>query len=290
MFGGGAHRPGARHRPHRPPAAPRRQPARVQRQPGHRPRLARPDRGADRRAAAGSWWSTPAAPAPPSGPTSTCAIRPGTDALLLAAMVHAGRRGPGRPRRASATHVSGSTSWSDCVAPFTPEAVAARDRHRRRHHPPPGPRPGRRADRRVVYGRIGTTTAEFGTLACWLVDVLNIVTGNLDRPGGAMFTKAAAGAANTRGAPGTGRGAAPRPPPQPGAGPGRVRWASCPVVAWPRRSTRPGEGQVRALVTVAGNPVLSTPEQRAGSTPRSPASSSWWPSTSTSTRPPATPT
>ena len=44
-----------------------------------------------------------------------------------------------------------------------------------------------------VYGRIGTTTAEFGTLASWLVDVLNVLTGNLDRPGGAMFTKAAAG-------------------------------------------------------------------------------------------------
>ena len=42
-----------------------------------------------------------------------------------------------------------------------------------------------------MYGRIGTCTQEFGTLASWLVDVLNVLTGNLDREGGAMFPKAA---------------------------------------------------------------------------------------------------
>ena len=57
-----------------------------------------------------------------------------------------------------------------------------------------------------VYGRIGTTTALFGTVTSWLVDVVNALTGNLDRPGGAMFTRAAAGAANTRGTPRRGRG------------------------------------------------------------------------------------
>ena len=54
--------------------------------------------------------------------------------------------------------------------------------------------------------RIGTCTQEFGTLASWLVDVLNVLTGNLDRPGGAMFAKPAAGGANTGGKPGVGRG------------------------------------------------------------------------------------
>ena len=49
------------------------------------------------------------------------------------------------------------------------------------------------AERAAVYGRIGTCTQEFGTLASWLVDVLNVLTGNLDREGGAMFTEAAAG-------------------------------------------------------------------------------------------------
>ena len=56
----------------------------------------------------------------------------------------------------------------------------------------------------AVYARIGTTTQEFGTLASWLVDVINAITGNLDRPGGAMFPLAAAGQTNSTGAPGRG--------------------------------------------------------------------------------------
>src|SRR5205807_9470930 len=88
--------------------------------------------------------------------------------------------------------------------PFTPEAVAPvcgvpADEIRR------VARELAAAERATVYGRIGTTTQEFGTLASWLVDVLNVLTGNLDRPGGAMFTMAAAGARNTIGR-GPGRG------------------------------------------------------------------------------------
>src|SRR5690606_34767477 len=104
------------------------------------------------------------------------------------------------------------------------------------------------APRACVYGRIGTTVAPFGTLSSWLVDVLNALTGNLDRPGGAMFATAAAGAANTRGTPRYGRG---------------VRLGETlgelPVVCLAEEIDTPGEGQVRALVTIAGNPVLSTP-------------------------------
>jgi anaerobic selenocysteine-containing dehydrogenase len=59
----------------------------------------------------------------------------------------------------------------------------------------------------AVYGRIGTCTQEFGTLASWLVDVLNVLTGNLDREGGAMFPLGAAGHSNAAGTPGRGRGA-----------------------------------------------------------------------------------
>src|SRR3954465_10079733 len=55
------------------------------------------------------------------------------------------------------------------------------------------------APRAVVYARIGTCTQEFGTLASWLVHTLNVLTGNPHREGGAMFTLAAAGQANTRG-------------------------------------------------------------------------------------------
>ena len=53
------------------------------------------------------------------------------------------------------------------------------------------------APRAACYGRIGTCTQEFGTLASWLVDVVNVLTGNLDREGGAMFTRAAGGASAT---------------------------------------------------------------------------------------------
>src|SRR5690606_4941034 len=94
---------------------------------------------------------------------------------------------------------------AEAVAPFTPEAVAGvtgvdpetvRDLTRRLAAAPSA----------AVYGRMGTTAQAFGTVASWLVDVLNILTGNLDRPGGAMFAKPAVGSANTRGTPGVGRG------------------------------------------------------------------------------------
>src|SRR5918999_755934 len=62
------------------------------------------------------------------------------------------------------------------------------------------------AQRAVAYGRIGTCTQEFGTLASWLVDVLNVLTGNLDREGGAMFARAAVGQKNSSGKGGSGRG------------------------------------------------------------------------------------
>jgi anaerobic selenocysteine-containing dehydrogenase len=110
----------------------------------------------------------------------------------------------------------------------------------------------------AVYGRIGTTTQAFGTTASWLVDVVNALTGNLDRAGGAMFTAPAAGSATTRGAPGRGRGA------RFGRWTSRVRglgevFGELPVACLAEEIDTPGPGQVRALVTIAGNPVLSTP-------------------------------
>ena len=114
------------------------------------------------------------------------------------------------------------------------------------------------ADKAAVYGRIGTTVQEFGTLSSWLVDVLNILSGSFDQPGGAMFTKAAAAQRNSVGQPGRGRGVS------------SARWGSrvrglpevlgeLPVSALAEEIDTPGEGQVRALVTVAGNPLVSTP-------------------------------
>ncbi|HYP48105.1 MAG TPA: molybdopterin-dependent oxidoreductase [Thermoleophilaceae bacterium] len=114
------------------------------------------------------------------------------------------------------------------------------------------------AERAAVYGRIGTTTQQFGTLASWLVDVLNVLTGNLDREGGAMFPLAAAGQPNSRGEPGRGRGA------RLGRWQSRVRgldesFGELPVSCLAEEIETPGEGQVRALITAAGNPVISTP-------------------------------
>ena len=115
-------------------------------------------------------------------------IRPGTDAHLLFALVQrAVRRGPGRARRAAGRdHRRASTR---------PRAALRRSRPRpcrRRAASTPTrsaawPASWPRRPRAAVYGRIGTCTQEFGTLASWLVDVLNVLTGNLDREGGAMF-------------------------------------------------------------------------------------------------------
>ncbi|MEQ4720847.1 molybdopterin-dependent oxidoreductase [Nonomuraea sp. B19D2] len=104
----------------------------------------------------------------------------------------------------------------------------------------------------AVYARIGTCTAEFGTLAQWLVDVLNVLTDNLDRPGGAMFPK-----------PATESGGRRRPYTV-GRWKSRVRGlpetnGELPVATLADEIETPGEGQVRALITVAGNPVLSAP-------------------------------
>jgi anaerobic selenocysteine-containing dehydrogenase len=110
----------------------------------------------------------------------------------------------------------------------------------------------------AVYGRVGVSMQRFGTLSNWLVDVVNILTGNLDRPGGAMFSTPASGNALTHGAGPIGSGF------RVGRGHTRVRGLSevmgeYPVAAMAEEISTPGEGQLRALITVAGNPVLSTP-------------------------------
>jgi anaerobic selenocysteine-containing dehydrogenase len=184
-------------------------------------------------------------------------IRPGTDALLLAAMactlVEEGLAQPG----AVAAHLNGLDQVAGLVSDFAPERVAAAcgiaaEEIRRLA------RELAAAPSAAVYARIGTCTQEFGTLASWLVDVLNALTGNLDREGGAMFPLAAAGQKNATGAGGAGRGV------RLGRWHTRVRgqaesYGELPVACLAEEIDTPGEGQVRALVTVAGNPVVSTP-------------------------------
>lgn len=186
------------------------------------------------------------------------AIRPGADALLLAAMAHVLFEEKLIDLGELAPHVLGVDELADAMAPFTPEAVAAacdvdagtiRALTRELANAPTA----------AVYGRIGSCTVPHGTLASWLVDVLNILTGNLDRPGGALFPLSATDKT-------------PRP-----AGPGRGfqlgRWRSrvsghpeakgeLPLSALAEEiDTATDEGTpVRAVIAVAANPVLSAPD------------------------------
>ena len=187
-------------------------------------------------------------------------IRPGTDAFFLMAIVQTlFSDGLVTPERLGVLHdyVAGLDEVERLSKPYTPEGVAsitgidAATIRRIAHELVEAPTA-------CVYGRIGTCTQEFGTITSWLVDVINICTGNLDRPGGAMFTKAAAGASNTRGTPRYGRGL------RLGRRKSRVRglpesMGELPAVVLAEEIETEGEGQVRALITIAGNPVCSIP-------------------------------
>jgi anaerobic selenocysteine-containing dehydrogenase len=184
-------------------------------------------------------------------------IRPGTDAHLLIAIAHVlveeGLADPGPV----AEHCAGLEEVLALTEPFAPEVVAPvcgieADEIRRMA------RELAAAPSAAVYGRIGTCTQEYGSLASWLVDVVNVLTGNLDRAGGAMFARAPAGSSNTVGEPGRGRGI------RFGRWQSRVRglnevFGELPVACLAEEIETPGEGQIRAMVTIAGNPTVSTP-------------------------------
>src|SRR4051812_25052825 len=124
------------------------------------------------------------------------APRPGTDAGLLMAVVHAlfDEDLVATDLGGLADHVNGLDELRGLAAGFAPEDVAT-------HCGVPADeiralaRELATAPTAAVYGRIGTSTVEFGTLGSWLVDVINLLTGNLDRPGGAMFPLGATGPA-----------------------------------------------------------------------------------------------
>jgi anaerobic selenocysteine-containing dehydrogenase len=189
--------------------------------------------------------------------TQHVAIRPGADAFLLMALVNVLDADGLIDAGAAGEYLTGVDEVLAAARPFTPEAVAGvtgveADVIRQLAHDLAA------APTACVYGRIGTTTALYGTLTSWLVDVLNTLTGNLDRPGGAMFPKAAAGAANTRGTPRVGRGLKLHRRRSRVRGVGETL-GELPVAVLAEEIDTPGDGQIRGLVTVAGNPVLSTP-------------------------------
>jgi anaerobic selenocysteine-containing dehydrogenase len=189
-------------------------------------------------------------------------IRPGTDALLLFAILHTLAE-QGWIRHPA--HLDGRVTGLDDViamaADFSPESVAdacgidAPTIRRLTHDLA-------QAETPVLYSRIGACTQEFGTLATWLVFVVNVALGSLDRPGGAVFPK-----------PATWSPMFMKPPDQDGAGwqfgrfRSRVRGApevfnQFPISCLAEEIDTPGDGQLHGLITVAGNPVVSAPGAR----------------------------
>jgi len=185
-------------------------------------------------------------------------IRPGTDVLLLLALLHVVFEEGLTAIGPLAAFTNGVEIIANLVADFPPDKVASItgiDSGQIRLLA----REFAGSDAAVCYGRIGVSTQEFGGVCQWLINVLNIVTGNLDRPGGAMFTLPAFDPVSAP------ESLAPRG--------SFARWHSrvrklpefsgeLPVVTLAEEILTEGPGQIKALVTSAGNPVLSTPNGR----------------------------
>lgn len=182
-------------------------------------------------------------------------IRPGTDAFVLLAMVHVLFAEELADAGRLADFTAGLDLVREAVAPLTPEVAEAAS-----GLPAETIRGLARdlaaAPRAALYGRMGTSTQAFGTLCQWAIQLLNLLTGNLDREGGTLLSHPAIEA-----------GMAPR------AAGGFARWrsrvralpefaGSLPVAALAEEIETEGPGQIRALLTVAGNPVSSTPNGR----------------------------
>jgi anaerobic selenocysteine-containing dehydrogenase len=178
-------------------------------------------------------------------------IRPEADAALLAAMLNVMANENLLDLTALPDYIDGLPEIIENVTPFTAERAATvtgieAETIKRLA------REFAMAESACLYGRIGTNTQSFGTVSAWLIEVINIATGNLDRPGGMMFTKPAMDPF--------------------GDGPGgsydtyRSRVSNrpeclgeLPVAVMAEEIMTPGDGQIRAMVTLAGNPVLSFP-------------------------------
>jgi anaerobic selenocysteine-containing dehydrogenase len=186
------------------------------------------------------------------------AITPGTDAAFLLAVVHVLFADGLVDLGGIGDLIDGVDELRALAADWTPERVAATtgitaERTRRLASQLA------ETERAVLYGRIGLCNQEFGTLASWLVDVVNILTRHFDVPGGLMFPRASAWPLTLLPMPGLEGGV-----PAFGRWRSRVRGAPevlghVPASCLAEEIATPGEGQIRALFTVAGNPVLSTP-------------------------------
>jgi anaerobic selenocysteine-containing dehydrogenase len=178
-------------------------------------------------------------------------IRPDTDVFLLLAMIRTILAERLEAREFLAAHVEGVDRVREMIDPFTLELGATQTgipadtirRLAREFASAPGA---------CAYGRI--VCGRFGTLAAWGLEALNILTGNLDRPGGALFSEGLVDLVEVVARMGLD-----------GYGKHRSRVGDYPGVLGELPSgvladeiTTPGAGQIRALVVTAGNPVLST--------------------------------
>jgi anaerobic selenocysteine-containing dehydrogenase len=179
------------------------------------------------------------------------AIRPGSDALFLAALLNTLFSEGLTDTEKLGEITVGLDQVQEAIARFTPESVAATtgiDAAATRSIA----REFAAAKSAVCYGRMGVSTNTFGTLNHWLIQLINIVTGNLDRVGGTLFTHPAVNDfAKTR--PGQFARFRSRVSERPEFG------GELPAAVIAEEILTPGEGQIKALFTVAGNPVLSTP-------------------------------
>ena len=179
-------------------------------------------------------------------------LRPGSDAFFLFSLLHV--MFAEKLERTPSFASSGLDVLRSLATRFSPEKTAS--------HTGVGVETTRRIAREfaaascaVCYPRIGTCLQENGTLVSWLAYALAAVTGNMDREGGLMWTRPAADLvklADQLGAGGVNRfRTRVRGLPETGG--------ELPVAALSEEIETPGAGQIRALITCAGNPVLSTP-------------------------------
>ncbi len=184
-------------------------------------------------------------------------IRPGTDAAfllgLLKVMLDENLLKPGR----LAEFTDGLDEALDAIRPFDLDTLAAHCGIAVEHIRTIA-RDFAKADGAACYGRMGVSVQSYGSLCQWLIQLINLATGNLDREGGMLFTEPALDMTH---------GAAASKPGSFGKIKTRVRGlpefgGELPVAALAEEIETPGLGQVRALVTIAGNPVLSTPNGR----------------------------
>lgn len=179
-------------------------------------------------------------------------IIPGSDAAFLLALIQV-VIAENQQAKDLPDYLLGVDEIAEAVKAFTPEMAASvcgisaeRIREIARDFA--------QAESAVCHPRMGCSTQQYGGICLWAGQVLNAITGNLDRPGGAMFPQPAVDLVEG-----------------PASKPGHFnQWQSrvskrpefsgeLPSACMLEEMQTPGEGQIKALITSAGNPVLSTP-------------------------------